>query len=201
MNKYLTNKTRLFFIQYPIVERSHKETSTPFACFVTPSALKPTLILLWECPHSSRSTIPKCLSSFDKSCATYVISSQPNSGRILTTVRGGGGESPPMSWPLIGLELIKVCLEVIKAHRDLCTGRQRVGWPDSFRYSWMKRQTGRLFVFAVLTAATDGHLHTAEVEHNTRRGGNSGNVTFKSIKNKKKITLQVISVDKHFAGD
>lgn len=38
MNKYLTNKTRLFFIQYPIVERSHKETSTLFACFVTPSA-------------------------------------------------------------------------------------------------------------------------------------------------------------------
>lgn len=59
MNKYLTNKTRLFFIQYPIVERSHKETSTQFACFVTPSAFRLIgLFPLLECPSASRSTIP-----------------------------------------------------------------------------------------------------------------------------------------------
>ena len=44
MNKYFTNKPRLFFSYNTfVVEKSHKETSTQFACFVTPSALEWTL--------------------------------------------------------------------------------------------------------------------------------------------------------------
>lgn len=94
MNKYLTNKTRLFSYNTLLSKRSHKETSTPFACFVTPSAPKPMLFLLLECPYASQSTIPKCLSSLDKSCATYVISSQSNSA---------GAPKTPTSRLLIGL--------------------------------------------------------------------------------------------------
>lgn len=91
MNKYLTNKTRLFFIQYPIVERSHKETSTQFACFVTPSAFRLIgLFPLLECPSASRSTIP----NVQVMCNLYDLRTQPEPQSLVGVL---------MSRPPIGL--------------------------------------------------------------------------------------------------
>lgn len=60
-------------------------------------------------------------------------------------------------WLLIGLVLIKVCLEVIKAHKDLRTGCQHEGRPDGFRYSRMKKADQELFC---LCSSTWSHRWT-----------------------------------------
>lgn len=92
------------------------------------------------------------------------MTSLPSGTRVSApkpTVRvgGGAGGGVRMSQPHAGLSLIKVCLEVIKAHRDLRTGRRQLQVQLN-----EKANREPVSVSAVITGATDGHLPTA-AEH------------------------------------